>query len=130
MLHLLNEQTGEKIPITMPKKQIKARVAGMSDEDKAFYYAQINFARRLTASFEKEIKTYIKSQEHEFDDNMKAEWKGIRISKRVRQVFDPEKFKKEGSDEEKSLLALYEKLESQVNEIRGKYTIAKSTLVV
>lgn len=130
MLYLLNEKTGEKFDITLPKPAIKEMIDNMTDDAKAFYFPQLNFARRLIAEFESNIKSYIKSQPLEFDENRKSEWMGIRISKTFRYDFDKDKFEREATESEKKTIARFAKLEEKVNQIKEKYKTGKPILKI
>lgn len=121
MLALINKKTGEQIDITMAKKVILQKVKDMSDEEKAFYFPQLNFARKTIATFETAIKDYIKSQNLNFGDDKKTEWKGITVKKRISYRFDAEKFRKNATNEEKKLLSDFKKMEEKVNEVKERY---------
>jgi hypothetical protein len=111
-MFIVDQSTGEKINLLMKKKEITEFISSLPDNQKSTMLTKVNYIRRLADNFEKEIKTYVKGLDIEFDDLNSAFWENFKLSQVSRLVFDKDAFES-ASEEEKKIVNEAEKIKQK-----------------
>lgn len=114
-LRIIDENTGEIIPVNKRKSDLKEYVLSLPEIKKADLLSKANWLRKLASDIEKNIQDYVKGLQLEFDEDNKAMWQDFKLSKISVKRFDQDKFEKEGTEIEKQIILKAEK-------IKEKYT--------
>lgn len=98
---IIIQQTGEIL-------NLDQKINAMTDQEKSLALTQINFIRKLTEKLEKKLKSFIKDQELEFDDDGYAYWQDHRLKQASRAALSKKAIYDSGNTKD---IAAYEELE-------------------
>ena len=110
MSTIINTYTGERISLSVNKKEAELKLSNLTDAEKSQLLIQILHFRKTAEVYEKLIKNHASNTKLEFNEKDKAMWNEFQISKEYRKVFDADKFETEGTKEEKSIVEEYKKI--------------------
>ncbi len=109
-LRIIDENTGEIIPVNKRKSDLKEYVLSLPEIKKADLLSKANWLRKLASDIEKNIQDYVKGLQLEFDEDNKAMWQDFKLSKISVKRFDQDKFEREGTEIEKQIILKAEKI--------------------
>ncbi len=109
-LRIIDENTGEIIPVNKRKSDLKEYVLSLPEVKKADLLSKANWLRKLAGDIEKNIQDYVKGLQLEFDEDNKAMWQDFKLSKISVKRFDQDKFEREGTEIEKQIILKAEKI--------------------
>jgi|GEM_PF-6730475 len=110
-LILVDIKTGEKLELTNDKKSLELFLAGLDNTQKGIFLTKANFLKRVTATIEKILKDFIKSEKIEFDEEGNAFWENWKLKQMTRSTFDRKLFEETASAKEKALVEKSEEVQ-------------------